>query len=773
MRATLVLVGWLLALIGLAVFVSARLQIGSDLRLFMPAPQTPEQRLLIDEIGEGPGSRLLLLAIEGADPAALATSSQALADALVDAPEFRMVGNGGDGLDVIPDALLPYRYLLTSRFDEVAFDADFLRAELEQRVQDISSPAASLLKPWLRRDPTLEVLQLVERWRPDSEPERVDDVWMSADHGRALLVVETAAAGFDPAAQAQAIALIEQAFAATRSTPQQSLIISGPGAFARQMQQKTSSEASRLGMAATFGMLLLMLIAYRSPRAVLLGALPMLSAGLAGMAAVTAYFGSIHGITLAFGFTLIGVAQDYPMHLFSHQHRGISARENARQLWPTLATGVASTCIAYLAFLVSGVVGLAQLACFSMVGVAVAGLCTRLLMPSLLGNMDAGAAQSAMLARLVDGIDRLPRPLWLLPVLAIAAVLALSTTRAPLFENNLAALTPLPADLLQRDAELRRQLGAPDVRHLLVLRADDEESLLVAGERLLPDLQQLVERNAIAGFDLAARYLPSAATQRARQARLPSDADLRQMLTQATADLPFRPGIFEDFVDEVAQARVAEPLRAADLRGTPLELRVGGLLRQQDEAVIGLISLTGVRDTQALAEFAGAHAGVQWLDLKATSEALVVAYRERILFSLLIAAVLLIAVVGFSLRSWQRVLRVLLPMLLTSLLVPAALHLAGVPLSLFHLIALVLAAGLGLDYALFFEHAESDRAAQQRTLHALLVCAASTLMVFALLASASIPVLRAIGITVSLGVVCNFVLAALFTRRVTGVAHAA
>ena len=112
-------------------------------------------------------------------------------------------------------------------------------------------------------------------------------------------------------------------------------------------------------------------------------------------------------------------------------------------------------------------------------------------------------------------------------------------------------------------------------------------------------------------------------------------------------------------------------------------------------------------------------------------------------------------------------------MLLTSLLVPAALQLAGVPLSLFHLIALVLAAGLGLDYALFFEHAESDRAAQQRTLHALLVCAASTLMVFALLASASIPVLRAIGITVSLGVVCNFVLAALFTRRVTGVAHAA
>jgi predicted exporter len=53
-------------------------------------------------------------------------------------------------------------------------------------------------------------------------------------------------------------------------------------------------------------------------------------------------------------------------------------------------------------------------------------------------------------------------------------------------------------------------------------------------------------------------------------------------------------------------------------------------------------------------------------------------------------------------------------------------------------------------------------------LHGLLVCAASTLMVFALLATASIPVLRAIGVTVTLGVVGNFVLAALFSRRPAG-----
>ena len=98
------------------------------------------------------------------------------------------------------------------------------------------------------------------------------------------------------------------------------------------------------------------------------------------------------------------------------------------------------------------------------------------------------------------------------------------------------------------------------------------------------------------------------------------------------------------------------------------------------------------------------------------------------------------------------------------MVVMASLQLNGISLSLFHLIALMLGAGLGLDYALFFEHAADDPHEQRRTLHAVIVCSLSTLMVFALLALSSIPVLRAIGLTVSLAVVSNFLLAVMVTR---------
>ena len=186
------------------------------------------------------------------------------------------------------------------------------------------------------------------------------------------------------------------------------------------------------------------------------------------------------------------------------------------------------------------------------------------------------------------------------------------------------------------------------------------------------------------------------------------------------------------------------------------------LISQRRDRTNALVTFSGVQDVAALRAFAAAAGdNVRLLDTKGESEALVAAQRTRMLWTLAVASLLLVGVIAFALRSRSRVYRVLAPMALTTLIVLAVLRGSGVSLNLFHLIALILAAGLGLDYALFFEHAAADRAEQRRTLHAVLVCSLSTLMVFALLTISDVPVLRAIGVTVTLGVVFNFVLALL------------
>ncbi len=769
------LLAWCLAIVMLGTYVWQELRLSGDLRLFLPEPTTPEQRLLLEGIGEGPAARLLLLAVEGAREDMLAKASRELAARLRGCDEFVRAENGASGLDSIPESLLPYRYLLSPTLDVQRFDEGMLRRALTARLRDLASPAGSALESLLPRDPTLEMLRLADSWAPAHEPERVGGVWFDPAHTRALLLVQTASAGFDPDGQQRALAVLQREFRAVAADTGMRLIVSGPGSFSAIMKERTQSEAEQLSMAATFGLVLLLALAYRRARVIMLGLLPLASAALIGLASVSLLFGDVHGITLAFGFTLIGVAQDYPMHLFSHQRRGLDPVRNARELWPTMGTGVASTCIAYLAFIIAGAQGLAQLGVFTISGLAVAGLSTRYLLPRIIGDDYRDNGGTRDMEAVWHFLGRVPaRPGRIAGVLVAMSVAALAMVPGPLWDDDLGRLTPVPRNLLEQDMELRRAIGAPDVRYLVGLRGNSAEEVLGRLEQLGPALDAAVEEGMLDGFDHAARYLPSKETQRRRQSRLPAADTLRNTLERAQQGLPFRAGVFDPFVADVARARTLDPIGPADLAGTALAGVVEALLHEQSGEWVATVTLAGVNDPTALAgRIAEASAGAVFVDLKRASVTLVVAQRNRMLWTLGLAALLLAGVVRLALGEWGRSRKVLTPMVVTTVAVVGTLHAIGQPLNLFHLIALVLAAGLGLDYALFFERAAADPGEQRRTLHGVLVCAASTLMVFALLSLSSIPVLRAIGLTVSLGVVGNFLLALLLTRHSGGVRHAA
>jgi predicted exporter len=763
--ALLVILAWAAGLAALGLLIQRRLDVGSDLRLFLPAPATPEQRLLLDAIGEGPASRLLVVTLEGAPAEALADASGALVTALRADPQFRFVANGDVSSDLLPEELLPYRYLLSADDTTRKLDRERLRAALLARARDLASPGGFAVEPFIARDPTLLTLTLAERWQPASEPRRELDVWFDAPGERALLVAETRAPAFDPAGQRAALAALDAAFAAAEAPAGTTLTASGPGSFSVLMEARTRSAAENLARWATAGMLLVLLVAYRRLGALVLSALPLASAAVAGLAAVGALFGSVHGITLAFGFTLLGVAQDYPLHLLSHRRPGVAPERVAAGLWPTLATGIASTCIAYLTFWFSGVTGLKQLACFTVTGLAVAGLTTRYGLPLVMTQGGRDFGESPTLARLSRVIDGLPRPRWAAVALVGACAGAIALAPQPFWENDLSALTPVPADLLARDRALRAELGTADTRHLLVVEEATADAALEALEALEPELERLVAAGDIATYDHAARYVPSPAAQSARAAQLPDAAMLRIELDTALLSTPFRPAALEPFLADVERARTLPPLTLAQARAVPaFGSRLDALLVPQENSVAALVTLSGVNDVAALTALAQRSESATVLDVKAASEALVAEQRERMLVSLALGGVLLVAVVAIALRDRRRVLRVLGPLALTTLIVVAVLQAAGVSLNLFHLISLILAAGLGLDYALFFEHAADDAAEQARTLHAVLACASSTLLVFVLLATADIPVLRAIGAPVALGVVANFVLALLLTR---------
>src|SRR5690606_39136452 len=118
-------------------------------------------------------------------------------------------------------------------------------------------------------DPTLEVAALAARWTPPNAPATREGVWFSST-GAALLLAETRAGGFDPAAQQAGIAALESAFAALPGADAAKLTISGPGYFSVVVGNQTRAQADRIGLVSTAGFILLLLFAYRSLAVLLL-----------------------------------------------------------------------------------------------------------------------------------------------------------------------------------------------------------------------------------------------------------------------------------------------------------------------------------------------------------------------------------------------------------------------------------------------------------------------------------------------------------------------
>src|SRR5205814_151846 len=383
------------------------------------------------------------------------------------------------------DLLWQHRYLLSPAVEPKRFSTAALRQSLEEDLQLLASPAGMLVSRTLAADPSGELLQLVEQLAAQGRPASQHGVWFSPDGKRVLLVAQTRASGADIDGQARATAAIRSALAGMDAK----LLITGPGVFSVMTRERIKRDAWRLSLVATTLIAALLLALYRSPRVLGLGLLPVASGALTGIAAVSLAFGSVHGITLGFGVTLIGEGIDYAIYLFTQKPAGSTPQAAFQRIWPTLRLGVLTSVCGFSAMLFSGFTGIAQLGLFSIVGLVVAAGVTRWVLP-LLMPADFSVPAIEVFARSTLAVLRTaPRLLPAVLVLVAAAAAVLVFKEGALWSTDLASLSPVPAREQLLDQELRRDLGAPDIRHLVVVRAQSEEAALQAAERVGAKLQ--------------------------------------------------------------------------------------------------------------------------------------------------------------------------------------------------------------------------------------------------------------------------------------------
>jgi len=759
---------FLLACVG----IISRTHFTADLSAFLPRAPTPEQQLLMDQLRDGLASRLILVGIEGADAPTRARLSRQIAQRLRADRTFVSVNNG-EPVNTERDRIFLFnnRYLLSPAVTPARFSVDGLHAALSDSIDLLASSAGLLVKSMLPRDPTGEMVQLLDQLNSGTQPKLVEGAWASRDGTRALMLMQTRAAGSDTDAQQRAMAAIRQAFdRAPSATPSAKLVMTGPGVFSVTSRDTIKRQVTRLSIISLVLIATLLLLVYRSFSALALGLLPVVSGALAGIAAVSLGFGAVHGITLGFGTALIGEAVDYSIYLFVQSEQNRADHQNwIERFWPTIRLGVLTSIAGFASLLLSGFPGLAQLGLYAIAGLVAAATVTRFVLPSLLPahfHIHDVSGIGLTLSRLVQRAAALRWPAAILLLAACAIVVA---HRASLWNDTIASLSPVSQADVELDTRLRADMGAPDVRYLVVVSGANQESVLRASERVSTLLQTQVEQGQLAGFESPSRYLPSAATQRARQASLPPRPLLETRLAQAVNGLPVRAYLFTPFLADATAARSQPLLQATDLQQTSMAMAVDALLIQQRGQWRALLPLTAPAGVSINAEriraALSAMPDVLFVDMKAESDRLYSGYlHEAIVLSL----GGLVAIIGLLLavfRSPMRVLRIIAPLAAAVMTVTAGLSVLGQQMIILHLVGLLLVVAVGSNYALFFDRPDPRTPILPRTLASMLFANLTTVAGFGLLAFSNVSLLQAMGVTVAPGVILALIYAAIFARQ--------
>jgi predicted exporter len=555
-------------------------------------------------------------------------------------------------------------------------------------------------------------------------------------------------------AQETVLPLLKQAGEAARKVaPRVELIQAGVILHAANASALASGEVSTIGIGSLLGIILLMWFAFHSFKPI---SLILLSIGIGSLGALSVcwmLFGHIHLMTLVFGASLIGVAQDYGIYFLCNRlaaDEKLDSPALLKRLLPGLGLTLLAAVIGYMGLALTPFPGLRQMAVFSALGLVFAWLTVACWFPALIGGR---TLKSGGLVR-VYGAALRRWPLLRLNratlVAAVVFVLAAGYGISRLGVNDdIRLLQNPPKHLIADQIKLSKLLDAPTPVQYFLVRGDSAETVLRREEALKARLDTLIAAKRISGYQAISNWAPSANTQAARraliEAKLLADGGpLQGIAAQAGEDARWIAATRDGLLAAGA------PLTLDDFLKSPASEPWRHLWLGQTEGVyasiVALRGLSSAAVPQVLLAAEGLD-GVQWVDKVAEISSVLGRYRAYMSWVVLGAYVVVFALLfpRYRGRTW----RVLAPTALASIATLALLGFASQNLQLFHVLALMLLLGVGVDYGIFMQE-HPDRRDHTPWL-AVGMSAANTILSFGLLGLSSTPALQAFGLTMLLG----------------------
>lgn len=538
----------------------------------------------------------------------------------------------------------------------------------------------------------------------------------------------------------------------------------GLAVHAVKSAEQTQREIFLISTLATLAIIALSLAVYRRLLPLLAAFGTIVFGSWVGIVGCILVFGQIHILAIAFGTSLMGVVVDYAFHYFSVQRRvsqpGAAKVDVLRLIMPGICLSLVTALAGYLGLWQTGMLVLQQIAFLCVLGILAACLSIVALYPYLppLPTPARYLAVEQLLTRIASLWQRVPTGVIYLAFILLLACVGVRLVQSPI-QPNLAALYTPPAALKNTERAIAQLYKEFVPNQYLALVAPNAQVLLEQLEQIKPQLDSWVAAGLISSYQDLGQWVPS-------PSRLKRNEPLYRQLLQE----PKIQAVAAQF--ELTAEQLNPPAAVASsvewLDQLPESLHSSLLVPLPDGQVAGLIRFSGITNHTALHEAIAAWQlsvpALQLVDIDTVhsiSHGLSLQTKQASL-GLALAFVLAFVVLMAFYRNRTALALIAVP--LAACAITLGLISAFGQLSLFHVLALFLALGLGVDYAILFSHSSKFPAGVSAEIVTL--AAIGNALSFGLLSLTSLPMLAAFGLATSLCLICNFVFAPLVVRWV-------
>ncbi|MCA9610576.1 MAG: MMPL family transporter, partial [Myxococcales bacterium] len=702
------------AVVGLGAWTFTHLSVTTEITHFLPESEDQELARIAQEMTGSDLNRSVTLLVEAPDEATTLAATRDLATRLAALGPVAWVrsGPGEDLNEAFYSLYFERRFAFyTDTPASLELDDAAIRASATDLRRRLLSPTGTFVRRIAERDPLLAFPRHLERLQASQQGSLrvVDGLLLTAD-GRGVIFLAMRASPFDTVAAHGLADGIDAAVAQVRRTHGDAVAVEESGVFRFTIasEEAIRSDVVRISVLSSLGVVLLFLLVFRSPRYLLLGGIALGAGLVAGLSVTQLAFGRIHGMSLAFGATLIGVAIDYVAHAVNH-HTLAPAKEgpyrSVAAVWPGLALGAATTVAGLVGLAWTSIPGIRELAVLTSTGIVVALFVTRYLLPAFMPATPTITAGHRWLRdALGRGLERLRASRVTLVALPIVAlVICAAGLWRVRWVDDVSVLATLDDTLLAEDERVREAVSRMDGGRFVIAWGDDEEEALARNDEVFQRLAAAKAAGEVDDFRSLHSLLWSAALQRASLAAL-RDANAGERVPRVFGDEGYVPEMFAPFGQDLA-ADPPAPLEFAELAESPLGSLVAPFRVELDGANgggrVAFVTLTRGADVAAVEARLAGMDGVRLFDQQRFLQGAYGRFRTRTLEMIGFGLIGVFLLVLARYRRLGPALAAFLPAVLAAATALAVVVLVGYEVNLLHVVGLILVLSMGVDYGVF------------------------------------------------------------------------